>query len=146
MQQGVGDRLHLIAPETPLAMERLGAQYDIGFSGETGFSRNNSLALGNKLFSYLCSGLPILASSTASHQAIATELGDAMALFPAGNAAALATLLDDLLLNPVRLAAAREDAWRLGQGRYCWEEEQGALLRSVDAAFVRITATTRASR
>lgn len=133
-RHGVNDRLHILAPEVPGEMERIGAQYDLGYSGETGFSRNNSLALGNKLFSYLLGGVPILGSDIPAHRALAPELGEAMTLFPIGNAAALAAALDRYLLDPGRLAAARAHAWRLGQERFCWDVEQQRLLEVVEGA------------
>jgi glycosyltransferase involved in cell wall biosynthesis len=137
-RHGVADRLHILAPGAPKEMERLGTQYDLGFSGETGFSRNNSWALGNKLFSYLLGGVPIMASDIPSHRAIAPQLGEAMSLFPIGDASALAGLLDRLLLDPARLAAARAHAWRLGQERYCWEVEQHNLVAAVGCALSQL--------
>jgi glycosyltransferase involved in cell wall biosynthesis len=126
---GVSDRLHLLALEAPNDMERLGSQFDIGYSGETGFSENNARALGNKLFSYLLSGLPIIASDIPAHRALAPDLGDAMTLFKIGDAVALAATIDRLLMRPDHLAASRAHAWRLGQERFNWEMEQQALLR-----------------
>lgn len=130
----VSDRLHILAPEVPGEMERIGAQYDLGYSGESGFSRNNSLALGNKLFSYLLGGIPILGSDTPAHRALQPELGEAMTLFPIGDAAALARAIDRFLLDPARLAAARAHAWCLGQERFCWDVEQRFLLDAVEGA------------
>lgn len=131
----VGDRLHFLALEAPGEMERLGAQYDLGFSGESGFSRNNACALGNKLFSYLLGGVPIIASDVPAHRGIAPELGEAMSLFRNGNAAALAAVIDQRLSDPARLAAARTHAWSLAQQRYCWDVEQRVFLDAVEGAL-----------
>lgn len=136
-QHGVSDRLHLMSPEAPGDMERLGAQYDLGYVGELAETRNRQIALTNKLFSYLLGGVPSVASDIPAHRAIAPELDEAMALFPIGDATALATAIDHLLLVPERLAAARAHAWRLGQERYCWEVECQTLLGSVEEAFDR---------
>jgi glycosyltransferase involved in cell wall biosynthesis len=136
-EYGVGDRLHFLAPEAPDEMERLGAQYDLGFSGEAGFSRNNATALGNKLFSYLLGGVPIVASDVPAHRAIAPEIGEAMTLFRIGDAVALAATIDQHLGDPARLAAVRAHAWRLAQQRYCWEVEQRVFLDAVEGALAR---------
>lgn len=133
--EGVSDRLHFLEPAAPDDMERLAADYDVGYSGETGFSKNNELALGNKLFSYLTGGIPILASDVDAHRRIAPGLGAAITLFPLGDMLGLAAAMDQYLLDPSRLAAARQCAWRLGQERYCWEAEQGSLLKAVAGAF-----------
>lgn len=134
---GVAERLHVLSPAPPDEMERLGAQYDLGYVGELAATRSRQIALTNKLFSYLLSGVPCLASDIASHRALAPELGDAMALFPIGDADALSLALDRLLLDPPRLAAARAHAWRLGQERYCWDVEQRAFLNVVEATMAR---------
>lgn len=136
-QCGVVDRVHLLDPEAPGEMERLGAQYDLGFSGETGFSRNNGLALGNKIFSYLIGGVPIVASDTPAHRTLAPDLGEAMTLFPIDDAVGLAGAIDLYLRNPERLAEARSLAWRLGQEKFNWEVERGAFLDAVDGALAR---------
>lgn len=130
-------RLHLLPPAPPRDLERLGAQYDIGLSGETGFSRNNGLALGNKLFSYLCSGLPIVASDTPAHQRFAQDLEGALSLFAVNDPQSLASAIDALLLDPHRLASARERAWRLAQERYCWDVEKRVFLDLVERALAR---------
>lgn len=131
---GMADRLHILAPESPHRMESLAAQYDVGYSGETGFSPNNNLALGNKLFSYLLAGVPILLSDTDAHRAFARELGLAARLFPVNMPESLAAAIDSLLLDDNALAKARNAAWHLGQERFNWEvdsERLVAIVRSV---------------
>lgn len=132
---GTADRLHLLNPAAPDELERLGANYDLGYSGETGFSPNNTKALGNKLFSYLLSGVPSLASDIPAHRRAAADFGPAMNLFPISDATALATAIDTLLLDPSRLAAARAHAWRLGQDRYNWEMEAPLLLERIQTVL-----------
>jgi glycosyltransferase involved in cell wall biosynthesis len=134
---GVSDRLQLLAPEVPAELERLGAQYDLGYVGELSEIKNRQIALTNKLFSYLVGGLPTLASDIPAHRAIAPELGDAIRLFPIGDAMALAAELDSFLLNPERLASARAHAWQLGQQRYCWDVEQRKFLDVVESVTAR---------
>ncbi len=131
---GAADRLHLLAPEAPDAMERLAAAYDLGLCGEPGHTPNNRLALSNKLFSYLLAGVPPLLSDTPAHRAFAAEAGLGGHLYPIDDHAALASRLDALLGDPDRLAGARAAAWRLAQERFNWEREAAALLRLVAQA------------
>jgi glycosyltransferase involved in cell wall biosynthesis len=128
---GVGDRVHFLPPVPPTELERTGALFDLGYAGETGFSLNNSFALGNKLFSYLLSGLPTIASDIPAHRALKTKLDCAMAIFPANNPEALAASIDSHLCNPQVLERARAHAWRLGQQKYNWDVEQQQLLSLV---------------
>lgn len=126
---GVADRLHFLDPASPFELERLGSQYDLGFCGEKGITVSRDIALTNKLFSYLLSGLPVIASNIAAHRDIQPQIGDAMVNFDMRDPGALAAAIDGYLMNPTRLAAARERAWRLGRDRFNWETEQEALMK-----------------
>ena len=129
---GVGERVHLMGPERPGEMERMAAAYDIGLSAEPGYSLNNRLALGNKLFSYLLAGLPIVASDVPAHQGISAELGDAIRLYSAQSAQSLADALDSYLMTSEALSGGRAAAFRLGQERFNWDLEKRILIDCVD--------------
>lgn len=129
------DRLHILSPAAPSEMERLAASYDVGFSGEPGHSRNNRTALGNKLFTYLLAGLPVVMSDIPAHRAFAPEAGDAARVYITGDADSLAAALDSLLGDPPLLAAARAAAFRLGQMRFNWDVEKAKLVEKVGAVL-----------
>jgi glycosyltransferase involved in cell wall biosynthesis len=132
---GVGHRLHILSPAPPADMAHLASAYDLGLSGEPGQTLNNQLTLGNKLFTYLLAGLPIVASDVPAHRQFAPELGAAMRLFKAGDAPSLAGAIDAYLTSGARLAAARATAFRLGQERFNWDIEKCALIACVDRAL-----------
>jgi glycosyltransferase involved in cell wall biosynthesis len=134
---GVLDRLRILEPAMPDDLERLGAKYDIGLCAEVGDSPNRRVALPNKLFSYLASGLPILATDIPGHAGLARQLKGAMALFQPGNHESLAVAADAILSSPERLAAARETAWRLAQQSFNWETRQAVLIETVNRALDR---------
>ena len=131
----IGDRVHLLDPVEPDMLERAGAIYDIGYVGELAETQNRQIALTNKLFSYLSSGLAILASDIAAHRAIAPELGEAIKLFPSGDAVALADRLDELLTDRQALQAARMSAWTAGQTRFSWETDKAELVRHLETSL-----------
>jgi glycosyltransferase involved in cell wall biosynthesis len=133
-QEGVVDRLHLLPPGAPDDMARLAADYDLGLSGEPGHSPNNRLALGNKLFTYLIAGVPVLASDVPAHRRFAADAAEAVRLFKAGDAGSLADGMDALLTSAAALAAARTAAFQLGQGRFNWDLEQQTLLDQIALA------------
>jgi hypothetical protein len=137
-RSGVADRLHVLPPEAPNEIERLGAQYDLGYVGEVAQTRNRQIALTNKLFSYLIGGVPIIASNIPAHVALSSEIGQAMILFPTGDAVALSATLDQLFMDTDRLSAARLHAWNLGQHRYCWEVESRLFLSVVEKESGRL--------
>jgi glycosyltransferase involved in cell wall biosynthesis len=125
---GAAGRLHLLPPDQPDRMVELAAAYDAGLCSETGHTAGRRLCLTNKLFTFLLAGIPALLSDTPAQSRFAAEVGLSDLLYPSENPAALARLIDRLLGNPDRLAAARVQAWRLGQERYNWERERPTLL------------------
>ncbi len=131
---GIGERVRVLPVAPPQEMVRLAAAYDLGLSLETDVSENRRLCLTNKIFTYLLAGVPALLSDTPAQRALAPDLGDAAAVVPLTDPAAIAAALDRLA---ARLDRARTEAWRLGRDRYNWDVEKGALLDSVEAAFAR---------
>jgi glycosyltransferase involved in cell wall biosynthesis len=125
------DRLHVLPPEEPDKMERLAGEYDIGLVAEDGHTRSRAIALTNKLFTYLIAGIPALMSDIPAHRSFAAEVGMSAFVYPVDNAESLAALLDQLLCDPRRLAAARAQAFSLGRERYNWERERNTLLATV---------------
>jgi glycosyltransferase involved in cell wall biosynthesis len=125
------DRLHVLPPDEPDRMEHLAAAYDVGLSCEPGGTTNNRIALGNKLFSYLLGGVPVIMSDIPAHRRFAAEAGGSTFLYHVDDAEILASVLDRLLRDPERLAAARAEAFKLGRDRFNWERERGALLATV---------------
>jgi glycosyltransferase involved in cell wall biosynthesis len=140
-RHSVADHLHFHPPLPPNEMEVAGADFDVGYVGELDETQNRSIALTNKLFSYLVSGIPVIATDIPAHQAIANDLGGAFEVFPIGDAQALAEALDRMLLNPSLLFDARKAAWELGHGRWNWEHERELLL-TVVSEWRRATADT----
>jgi glycosyltransferase involved in cell wall biosynthesis len=128
---GAVGRVHLLPPDEPHKMEQLAAAYDMGLCSETGHTRNNAAALSNKLFTYLLAGIPPILCDTPAQSRFAAEAGLIDLVYPRHDPAALAQLLDRVLGDADRLAAARARAWRLGQERYNWEAERGKLLEAI---------------
>jgi glycosyltransferase involved in cell wall biosynthesis len=116
-------------------MARLAAGYDLGLSAEPGHSLNNHLALGNKLFTYLLAGLPILASDGPAHRQFAPGVAGAIGLFAVDDAVSLARAIDSFLSSAEGLKIARETAFRLGQGRFNWDIEKQVLVGCVERAL-----------
>lgn len=134
---GVADRIHFLPPINPDELELAGTAFDLGYAGELAETQNHRIALANKLFSHLIGGVPVLASDIPSHRQIAPEMGDAMQLFPLGDAGALAAAIDHWLLSPERLAKTRAHAWTLGQERFNWDVEKAKLTALVERTLAR---------
>lgn len=128
---GVSDRLHFHTPIVPDQLEKSGAEFDIGFIGELSHTRNRQIALTNKLFSYLTSGLPIIASSVDAHKGLTESLGDALRLYNEQSADELASHIDEMLSDPAAFSRSRTHAWHLGRTAFSWEAEEPKLLQLV---------------
>jgi len=132
---GAADRVHFLPSEAPDQMEKLAAAYDVGLCSEPGHTRNNDLALSNKLFSYLIAGIPPLMSNTIGQRDFAKTCGLDELIYPVEDADALAQLFDRLLGDPAQLAQARARSWRLSRERYNWEMERGGFVEAVTRAL-----------
>lgn len=134
-EAGAAERLHLLPLAEPAAMVREAAAFDLGLVGETGATRNRAIALTNKQFTYLLAGVPSVLSDIPAHRAFAAQAPGASVLYAVDDAGDLARALDDLLGDPARLAAARAQAFALGQARFNWEHEQAGLLACVEGVL-----------
>jgi hypothetical protein len=93
------------------------------------------MALGNKLFTYLLAGIPIVMSDIPAHRAFSRELGAAARLYRTDDAEHLADVLDSLLQDRETLASARKTAFHLGQTRFNWEIEKIGVINCVASSF-----------
>jgi glycosyltransferase involved in cell wall biosynthesis len=132
---GSEERLHFLELAAPGSMEQIAAQFDVGLAAEPGWTENNSLALSNKVFTYLSAGIPTVGSSTKAHIGLAQHAPGAIFVYRADDPEDLAKTLDLLLLSPGNLRAARAAAWQLGQTRFSWDQEKGRLIACVDEAL-----------
>jgi glycosyltransferase involved in cell wall biosynthesis len=132
---GVEAQLHLLPPAPPSQLQHLAATYDVGLSAEPGFTKNNRIALGNKLFSFLLAGVPIVASAIPSHCDLAVECKGAVHLYAPDDSSAMARALDGILTNETALSRARESAFIKGQTRFNWEVERTRVINVVSVSL-----------
>ena len=84
-------------PAGPDAMVSLAQGYDLGLSGEEPTVLNRRLCLGNKIFTYLAAGVPVLLSATPAQSQLGDELGDAAMVYESGDVDGLAGQLKCLV-------------------------------------------------
>lgn len=124
-------RLNFIAPVQPDAIFRLASGHDIGLALEPAFSKNNDIALSNKIFTYLLSGNVILASETAMQKKFMENYPGIGRTHPIGDIDMLASNLKFFYLNRPALNEARKSAWKLAHEKLNWEEEKKTLLETI---------------
>jgi glycosyltransferase involved in cell wall biosynthesis len=132
---GVCDRLHFLEPGAPDDMERLGSIYDLGYAGEDGATRNHQIALANKIFSYVISGIPIVATDVQSHRDISEQIKIGMTLFEVGNSTMLASIIDRIILDKIKFSEMRAEFWTLGQTNLNWDTVKVEFLDKVRETF-----------
>ena len=116
-------------------MIELAALYDVGLSLEPGFSENNRRALGNKIFTYLLAGIPVLMSDTPAQRLLAPDLGEGAAIFSLQDSVGIAAQLDVWAFSIEERRRARAAAHERATTRYNWDFEKENFLRSVSAAL-----------
>lgn len=102
----------------------IATHFDIGIASEPGFSINNNIALSNKIFTYLQTGLAILASDTIAQKTFMTMYEDIGFLYRKGNSSSLAFLINTYHQDRDLLKLHQFNAYKLGQETLNWEIEQ----------------------
>jgi len=126
-------------PGGPDAMVQLARGYDLGLSGEEPTVVNRCLCLGNKIFTYLAAGVPVLLSATPAQARLGQDLGAAAIVYEPGDVAGLAERLSCLARDSNLRVQARHAARSAALRRWHWEhpEDRGALVETVRAALSR---------
>lgn len=128
--------LTLHDPAGPDAMVQLARGYDLGLSGEEPTAANRRMCLGNKIFTYLAAGVPVLLSATPAQTRLGRDLGPAGVVYEPGDVAGLAERLACLARDSRLRVQARMAARAAAARRWHWEhpEDRGALIDVVGAA------------
>jgi glycosyltransferase involved in cell wall biosynthesis len=138
-QRDVAPALVLVRhdPAPPDEMVRLAQGYDAGLSCEEPVVLNRRLCLGNKIFTYLAAGVPVILSRTPAQAALAQDLGPAAFSYECGDVDGLAQVLRRLRDEPGARAQSQSAARAAAERRWHWEhpDDRGALLTAVAGAI-----------
>jgi len=111
----------------------IAAQFDIGLASETGFCLNNNMALSNKIFTYIQSGLAVAASNTPAQSAFMQQYAQVGKVY--SNAKELSMLLMEYDQNRELLFQTKNQAFKLGQSELNWKTERQKFLDIVEKAL-----------
>ena len=100
------------------------AEHDIGLALDVSAISSRNLTITNKFFHYLHAGLAVAASDTAGHREGLALAPAAGALFPAGDATALAGILNKWITDRTALYAARRAARTAFECHFAHERQQ----------------------
>ena len=104
------------------------AQFDIGLALESNTPLNRDICLTNKIFSYLTSGLAIIASNTTAQKVFFENNEGTGFVYQIGNAEELAGKIDYLFQNRNILKDCKVKATQLATDKYNWELESAKFL------------------
>jgi glycosyltransferase involved in cell wall biosynthesis len=110
-------------PIPPDELMAFAMQFDIGMASETGSTLNREICLTNKIFTYLQSGLAIIASDTQAQSLFLSEYPAAGKLYQKHSVKSLVNCLNEYLQNPETLYQTRLGNYQLGQTELNWETE-----------------------
>jgi glycosyltransferase involved in cell wall biosynthesis len=131
---GVWDRVFLHDPIIAGQLIGDANRFDIGLALESGFSMNNNLAVSNKLFSYLMSRLPVIATDTDGQKDIFRHFPGAGRICRMNDASDLAAAMTYYILNRDELMAGKAAA-AAAVKQFNWEQESKKLLGYIEEAL-----------
>lgn len=110
----------------------LAAKFDIGLALEQDRPLNRDICLTNKIFTYLISGLAIIASATQAQKQLLEENRAIGGLYPIGNVAELKKIIIQFLNDKDLLNEYKNNAYQLAQSKYNWEIESKKFINIVE--------------
>ncbi len=125
------DNIHIHDPVLPDALFVFCGASDIGLACETGFCKNNEVALSNKLFTYIQSGLAVLLSDTPAQQLFFNEHPGIGRSYQKSNPAQLASAIQYYIDHRDVLQQTKLNNYHLGQQLLNWETESKHLITQI---------------
>jgi hypothetical protein len=132
---GVSDQVEILPRAEPMEMVKLAAGHDILLGTQPGTQLFNQMAIGNKVFTGMMAGLALALTDTIAHRQLMQRAKACGFLFPDGDHERLASRLNELLCDPIKLAAAKKASWELAEDQFNWEIESKSLVDTVNRLF-----------
>jgi glycosyltransferase involved in cell wall biosynthesis len=121
--------IHSQIPPDELPFRTL--EHDVGLSLEPGFSLNNNIAIGNKIFMYLACGLATVVSNTPGQAWVYSHAPDMGFIYEPGDFKSMAEGLQKWIDRPELLAEAKRASQKIAQEQFCWDKEKIKFLSLV---------------
>lgn len=118
------DQVHFLEPAPPEEMVIRAAQHDIGLALELNDTINHNICLSNKIFTYILSGLIIIATNTKGQKEIVDKYNLGF-VYTAGDLKRLASILKEIKLKKLQNRNDMKNHVRdIGTNDLNWEKEQ----------------------
>ncbi|MDB4902160.1 MAG: hypothetical protein JWQ63_1441 [Mucilaginibacter sp.] len=104
----------------------LAAQFDIGLASDVNFCLNRNIALTNKIFTYIQSGLAVVANNTPAQSSLMHQYSKTGKVY--NNAIELSAILNEYTENRELLYQTQKESFEIGQNQLNWENESKKFL------------------
>lgn len=130
-------QLHFYNPIPPEEIFSFSSQFDIGLSLELRCPLNRNVCLTNKIFSYLISGLAIIASDTEAQKAFIEENEGVGFTYCVGDFSGLSQKIDYFFQNRNVLNTCKMKSSELAYKKYNWDKESKIFMREITTLISR---------
>jgi glycosyltransferase involved in cell wall biosynthesis len=128
-------QLEFIDPVIPDEIFKVAHSHHIGLALERNDTPNRNICLTNKIFTYLLSGLAIVASDTDAQKNMLDTYPGIGEYYHIGDPVSLANIIRKYMDEPELLHNHQENALELAAHKLNWETEQEVLLATVGHLF-----------
>jgi glycosyltransferase involved in cell wall biosynthesis len=128
--------IHYHQPIKPDDIYQFAAQFDVGLATEISYPKNRDICLTNKIFTYLQSGLAVIASDTTAQQWLLEQEERFGFIFKKNEEEDLASILANYITDRDLLINHKTIAYQLGFERLNWEMEAPKFLDLIQQQFI----------
>ncbi|MFN0050336.1 MAG: glycosyltransferase, partial [Cytophagales bacterium] len=109
----------------------IASQFDIGMALEQNIPYNRDICLTNKIFTYLASGIAVIASETEAQKQFMQSYPAIGKSYPIDDVEKLAEIMQYYFENRADLQKAKEASFALGKDELNWEKESEKFIRII---------------
>ena len=131
-EAGVRERIFFLPVIDANELIRDAASFDFGLALEQPVNRNRQITITNKLFTYLLSGIIPVATATLGQCEVMHQVDGGGVLYRPGAIDELASQMNQFVVNPQRMADAKQVAWEAARSRFCWDVEKQKLIAAIE--------------
>ena len=128
-------KIFFYQPISPDRIIEFAEQFDIGLALENNIPFNRDICLTNKIFTYIQSGLALIASNTKAQTNLLNQHSPIGKLYEIGNAQSFADAVQYYLQNSEQLLIARKASLLTAHEQLNWEVESKKVLGIVGSAI-----------
>ena len=137
LADGFESQIEFLPPVEEKEIFYIASQHHIGLALEVEGTINRDICLTNKIFTYLLSGLAIVATNTAAQVLFFKTYPDIGKVFNKDKIEELETIIRNWYEHPAALNEMKVNSLALAKSKYNWEEEQEILLNEVNTILLK---------